>query len=138
MAHFSDTTTPQPTGGYTPGIGELKTPGDFEISIGRRRLPTPPTTAPRAPTPRMSIDELKAFKERIAGTRLGQSISYTARSRGALGMIHSRPNANPMQGIGLVNSITTPARSEARAGGGEFVTDLCSNILSMYNHRSSS
>jgi hypothetical protein len=96
-------------------------------------LPTRPTTAPRASTPRISLDELKAFRERIARTRLGHSISYMARSRGALGMIHPsrtepRSNANLQQGIGLSNIITHHDRSDARAGGSDEVIENKENV----------
>ena len=74
-------------GGLTP---ERKS-SDSEVSVGRRRLPTPPTSVHSRPIPRsITLEELHAFRERIANTRLGNSISAMAkanssRMRGALG-----------------------------------------------------
>ena len=85
--HRREDALPQP-GELTPE----NTSSDAGVSIGRRRLPTPPTSVHSRPIPRsMTLEELHAFRERIANTRLGHSISAMAkansgRMRGALGM----------------------------------------------------
>ena len=95
MEHRREDILPQP-GGLTPG----RKSSDSEVSVGRRRLPTPPTSVHSRPIPHsITLEELHAFRERIANTRLGNSISAMAkanssRMRGALGM--TRHTYNPL------------------------------------------
>ena len=126
-----DDVQPPPAGGLMPEMQELFTPRDTEVSIGRRRLPTPPTSATHSPVPRsMTVAEVIAFRERLAKARSGQSSSATIgsrRLRGALGVISqshnplSLPIANP-DDVQHANTVMTDrSRLQARAGGGDAV-----------------
>ena len=129
MEHHRGDALPKP-GGLTP---ERKS-SDSEVSIGRRRLPTPPTSVHSRPIPRsMTLEELHAFRERIANTRLGLSIAAMAkanssRMRDTLGLASRTYNPLPDQiadsvdGNGVDDNVMTRrGQSRARAGGSNVV-----------------
>lgn len=128
MEHRRENKLPQP-GGLTP---ERET-SDAEVSIRRRQLPTPPTSVHFQPIPRsMTLEELQAFRKRIANTRLGNSIAAMAsanrgRMRGALAMASHTyhplpdPDADSVDGD-LVDSVMThDGQSRAPTGGSDVV-----------------
>lgn len=136
MEHRREDALPQP-GELTPE----NTSSDAGVSIGRRRLPTPPTSVHSRPIPRsMTLEELHAFRERIANTRLGHSISAMAkansgRMRGALGMTRHtfntlhEPNADSVDRNVVDSDIMTHrGQLRAQAGGSDVVIEMANSF----------